>query len=138
MANPTNPSLNSPINGVLINDNTPSLSFLIPQDSDSNNLVFQIELDTNNPINPSSPDYRKYESRLGQGSWSYWNNSAMIELPTAGVYSEDYGKQAYFTVPSTESLKNGIWYWKVSCSDQLTCCYFDQGTFAENKFCQDI
>lgn len=138
MANPSNPLLNTPINGVLISDNTPSLNFTIPEDIDSDNLVFQIELDTNNPINSNSPNYKKFESRLGEGSWSYWNGTNLVELPTAGVYQENYGKQATFTIPNTHKLSNGMWYWKISCSDQLTCTTFDNGLFGEKKFCSEV
>jgi len=134
MANPSQPVLNSPVSGVQVNDNTPSLSFTIPSDVDGDSLVFQIELDTNNPINPLSSDYKKFESRLGEGEWQYWNGSSYTEIPSAGISASVYGSNALFTVPNASRLRNAIWYWKVSVSDQLTGATFNNAIFGQNKF----
>jgi hypothetical protein len=137
MANPTAPVLSSPISGVIIADNTPTLSFVVPSDTDNDNLVFRVELDTNNPVNPSSSDYKKYESRLGQGVWQYWDGD-LLQMPTAGLGPAHYGTDATFTVPSTGRLRNSTWYWKVCVSDELGCCKFDQGVFGQKKFCSGV
>jgi len=135
MANPTVPVLNSPIAGVKIADNTPALNFTIPSDTDNNNLVFQIELDTNNPISQVSSDYKKFESRLQQGVWQYWNGSSYVDIPSGGIRSIDYGKDAVFTVPNINRLRNSIWYWKVSASDQMGHVLFGTtATFAQAIF----
>ena len=138
MANPNAPVLNSPINLVRIADNTPSLSFVIPSDPDNDSLVFQVELDTNNPIYPSSTDYKKFESRLNEGVWQYWNGNSYSDMPSAGVGASSYGSDALFTVPNVNRLRNAIWYWKVSVSDQLSCCTFNNGIFGEKKFCAGV
>jgi hypothetical protein len=135
MANPGVPILNSPIQAVIVNDNTPSLNFTVPSDPDNDNLIFQVELDTNNPINPSSSDYKKFESRLSEGAWQYWKNGEFIDIPTAGLRSTDYGSDAIFTIPNIHRLRNALWYWKVSVSDEMTCVKFNQGIFSQKKFC---
>jgi hypothetical protein len=138
MANPTIPVLNSPISGVRITDNTPSLSFVIPSDSNNDNLVFQIEFDTNNVIDVNSSDYKIFESRLSQGDWKYWNGSSFVDMSSAGVSFEFYGNDVIFTIPNINRLRNAIWYWRVSVSDNLTCCVFNNGVFSQNKFCSRI
>jgi len=138
MANPSVPVLNSPIHAVRIADNTPSLSFVVPIDPDNNNLCFQIELDTNNPINLSSSDYKKFESRLQQGVWQYWNGHEFADVPTAGITSYFYGTDALFTIPNIHRLRNAMWYWRISVSDSMTCCTFQNGIFSEKKFCEGI
>jgi hypothetical protein len=132
---PDVPILNSPIGGVRITDNTPSLSFVIPSDGDNDNLVFQIEFDTNNVIDVNSSDYKIFESRLSQGDWKYWNGSSFVDMSSAGVSFEFYGNDVIFTIPNINRLRNAIWYWRVSVSDNLTCCVFNNGVFSQNKFC---
>jgi hypothetical protein len=132
MANPSNPILNQPINAILIADNTPTLSFTIPSDADNNNLVFMIELDTQNPINPLSTDYKKFESRLDNDSWQYWNGNNFATIPTGGINSSAYNQEGLFTVPA--SLRNAVWYWKISTSDKAGPAYFDQPYFEQAIF----
>jgi hypothetical protein len=136
MSAPSSPVLNQPINEILIVDNTPVLSFTIPTDSDSDNLVFQIELDTQNPVIPSSLDYRKFESRNLEGVWQYWSGSNFVDMPRVGVSSAFYNNECLFTVPI--ALRNAIWYWKVSASDNLVCSKFNQGYFNQKRFCSSI
>ena len=138
MANPTSPTLISPIGGVRITDNTPTLAFTIPTDADNDCLCFQVELDTAHPINPSSTDYKKYESRLSQAAWQYWDGAQYRDMPSAGVPSTYYGAEALVTVPNTSRLRNGMWYWQVSASDEMACVKFNQGIFGEKKFCAGL
>ena len=133
MANPSIPVQNQPIGGILILENTPALSFTIPTDADNDKLVFQIELDTANPVNPASEDYKKFESRKLQGSWVYWNGSSFVTVPTVGVDSTAYNNECIFTVPT--ALRNGTWYWQVSASDNVKCVKFNQGYFEQKRFC---
>jgi len=136
MSNPSNPIANQPIGGITITDNTPTLSFTIPTDADNDKLVFEIELDTQNPINVASTDYRIYESRKQEGIWRYWNGSNFENLPAIGIGSTAYNQECLFTVPT--GLRNAIWYWKVSVSDKLSCCKFAGGYFMQKKFCSGI
>ena len=133
MTSPANPILNQPIGGIIVLENTPSLSFTIPTDINNDKLVFEVELDTQNPINPASSDYKKYESRKQQGSWIYWNGTSFLQVPSTGVDSTAYNNECIFTVPAT--LKNGIWFWKVSVSDNVKCTKFNQGYFEQKRFC---
>jgi hypothetical protein len=133
MANPNEPILNQPINDITIVDNTPTLSFTIPSDADNNTLVFRAELDTQNPINPLSSDYRAYESRNQQGLWQYWNGSAFVEIPPVGIGSAAYNAEGHFTVPN--SLRNAHWYWQISASDQLNCTLYNEGTYNQKRYC---
>jgi len=140
MANPGTPTLNSPISGVQISDNTPTLSFQIPSDSDNDDLVFQCELDTNSSINTGSSDYKKFESRyngqdIDQGNWQYDPGSGFESMPSGGIDSSAYTKTATMTVPASRSLRNAIWYWRISVSDQLSTVLFGtSATFGCNKF----
>jgi hypothetical protein len=135
MADPGIPILINPINGEQIADNSPTLSFIIPTDADNNNLVFKVELDTNNPIQPASGNYLKYESRLQEGAWRYDNGSGFVEMPAAGVGSAFYGNTAMITIPVSDKLSNNTWYWKISVSDQLgTVKFGTTATFGCNIF----
>ena len=135
MADPGVPTLINPISGVQISDNTPTLSFTIPTDADNDNLVFQAELDTHNPIQTGSSDYLKYESRLGEGNFEYYNGSSFVSMPTGGVDSSAYGQTAKVTVPVSDTLRNDTWYWKISVSDSMgTVKYGTSSTFGCNIF----
>jgi len=139
MATPSAPVLVRPTSGVKINDNTPTLVFNVPTDADNDNLVFEVEMDTATPINPSSTDYRKFESRSGEGVWQYWNGSTYVEMPSAGMPSSFYGSEAIFTVSNVSRLRNAFWYWQVRVSDQLDCGKFGTAsTFAQKKFCAGV
>lgn len=135
---PDQPVLISPIAGVRTADNTPTLTFVVPTDPSNNNLVFSVELDTVNPINPSSSDYKKYESRLKQGTWLYWNAGANIDMPTAGLGPTFYGTDASVTIPNVNRLRNAVWYWKICVSNELGCCEFNQGILGQKKFCAGV
>lgn len=135
MANPGTPTLISPISGVQITDSTPTLSFTIPSDSDNDDLIFQVELDTHNPLQTASSDYLKLESRFGVGSWQYDTGSGFNDVPTGGIGTTAYNKTGTVTVPVAEALRNDIWYWKISVSDQLTTGLFGTtSTFGCRKF----
>jgi hypothetical protein len=134
MSAPSTPLLNQPIGGIKIVDNTPILSFTMA-DANASTIVFEIELDTHNPIIPSSSDYHKFESRNVQGVWQYFNGTDYIDLPPVGIApsaNQDY----LFTVPI--ALRNAIWYWKVSASDNVSCCKFNEGYFNQKKFCAGV
>lgn len=135
MANPSKPILTQYVGGVLVEDKTPQLKFVIPTDLDADMLVFRIELDKNSTINSSSSYYRKFESRLSQGTWTYWNGTSYVELPEAGVKQEHYGNEAIFEVPEEYKLDGGFWYWRVSCSDKISCSSFGNGIFGQKKLC---
>ena len=135
MADPGTPTLINPISGIQIEDNTPTLSFVIPSDADNDQLVFMAELDTTNPIDTGSDDYLKMESRLEQGIWQYDNGSSFVDMPTAGVGSTYYGNTATVTVEAADRLANDIWYWRISVSDQLTTVkYGNTATYACNRY----
>lgn len=136
MADPGTPTLVSPVGGVRITDNTPTLSFTIPSDADNDKLVFMVELDTHDPIQTGSSDYRKFESRLGVGAWQYHvSGSTYEDIPTGGVGSVAYNKTGTVTVPLADWLRNDIWYWKISVSDQMTTGLFGTtSTFGCRRF----
>lgn len=125
----------APISGVRVADNTPTLTFIVPSDPNNKSIVFRVELDTVNPVNPSSSDYKKFESRLSQGTWQYWNGGLIQDIPTGGLGPTFYGTDATFTVPNVSRLRNAIWYWKVCVSNELDCCTFNNGIFGQKKFC---
>lgn len=62
MANPTSPILQTPSDNLEIIGNVLVFTFTASSDADNNLIVFRIELDTTNPINPLSDDYIKFES----------------------------------------------------------------------------
>ena len=135
MADPTAPTLINPIGGEQISDSSPTMSFTIPTDSDNDNLVFQAEVDTNNPVQPASPNYLKYESRFLEGAWRYDNGSGFVDIPAAGVGSAAYGNTATITIPQSDRLNDGTWYWKISVSDQMgTVKFGTTATFGSNVF----
>lgn len=140
MAVPGTPTLSSPIGGIMITDNTPTLNFVIPSDTDNDKLVFMIEVDTHNPIDPLSSDYLQMESRKGVGNWQYDSGSGYVDIPASGVGPVAYEKSATVTIPNIEKLRNAIWYWKISVSDQLKCGVYNgaNSIFGQVRFCSGV
>lgn len=126
MADPTSPTLISPLNEAKVIGNVLEFHFNVPTDTDNDKLVFMVEMDTNSVINTESANYKKWESRLStdnkvQGTWTVKNGSTWETLPTGGVGSAYYSfeaktiivKQQVSSYPNT----NTIWYFRVKCSD---------------------
>jgi hypothetical protein len=140
MANPGNPTLSSPIGGILITDNTPTLNFTIPSDTDNDKLVFMVEVDTHDPIDTMSSDYLQMESRKGVGSWQYDPGTGYVDIPPSGVGPTAYNKSATVTIPGLDRLRNAIWYWKISVSDQLKCGVYNgsNSIFGQVLYCSGV
>lgn len=135
MADPGIPTLINPTGGEQIADSSPTMSFIIPSDADNDKLVFKAELDSNNPIQTASPNYSKYESRLDEGIWKYESGSEMVDMPSGGVGSSAYNETGTITIPFSDRLDDGTWYWKISVSDQVASVKFGtSATFGCNVF----
>ena len=143
MANPNPPVLLTPANSSKVIGNVLIFTFTIPTDSDNDKLVFRVEMDTNNPIDSGSLDYKKYESRLianeNQGRWEIKDGSNYIPMPSGGVSSTYYGNEAKVYIRQQEVYSypslNGTWYWRVSASDNIGLHpLFNQAIFAQVIF----
>ena len=145
MANPTNPILLTPADESTIYGNVLVFTFTTPSDSDNEKLVFRVELDTNNPINSGSPNYKVYESRLSQdakihGTWEVDNGiGTFIAIPTGGMPSTYYGNTARVKIRKQNVVSypnlNSIWYWRIGASDAMIHPpVFNQVIFAQCRF----
>lgn len=142
MADPTPPVLLTPYNRSHIVGNVLIFTFTVPTDADNSKLIFRIEFDTNSTINSSNPNYKVNESRFpnNNGNWQVKNASNIfIQMPTAGVGSVYYGKEAKIILNQkyTNNYPNidTKWYWRVSASDKMgPHAIFNQTIFATAGF----
>jgi hypothetical protein len=145
MANPGIPILLDPLNESVVVGNVIVFTFSVPSDLDNQQLVFRIELDTVNPPSVLSSNYKVNESRYAEdkksnGRWEVKNSSGVyIELPTGGVDSSFYGRDARVFLRKQDTLNFpdslSDWYWKISASDNLTCAIFNIAVFGQKVFC---
>jgi hypothetical protein len=145
MANPSSPSLLTPSNESLVYGNVLVFVFVVPTDTDNQSLVFRVELDTVNPPSSSNPNYKVNESRLAlnkktNGHWQVKNGvGTFIDMPTAGVDSSFYGRDARVTIrkQDTSNYPNSLnnWFWRISASDNVSCSLFNRAVFGQNMFC---
>ena len=128
MATPTSPVLLTPSNNATVHGNVLIFTFTVPTDTDNDGLVFRIELDTNSPINPLSSHYKVNESRFAMdlkthGKWEVNNSSVWEIIPTGGLSSDYYGKEAKITIRKQDTVNypdiSGYWYWQISASDNM-------------------
>lgn len=129
MADPGTPTLISPSSGATVVGNVIVFEFTVPSDTDNNNLIFQIELDTNSTISTSSGDYKKAESRFAYdtkayGKWEVKNaGGTYIAIPTGGVTSTYYGNDARVSLRSQDTSifpdSETTWYWRIGVSDDM-------------------
>jgi len=139
MADPTTPSLQTPADMAEVTGNVLEFVFTVPTDSDSDNLVFMLELDTNAIINDANPNYLFYESRLStdqriHGRWEVKDGGGdYIDIPTWGVDTEFYGRDARVTIRKEEVTQgyptlNSTWYWRIAVGDRV------RGVFNDSRF----
>jgi len=145
MANPTNPSLLTPVDTAIVVGNVLVFTFTAPSDTDNQKLVFRLELDTNNPIDSEGVNYKAFESRLSSnakihGTWEVDNGSGtFIAIPTGGMASTYYGNTARVKirkqdVSSYPDIKT-VWYWRIGASDAMIHPpVFNQVIFAQCRF----
>ena len=142
MADPNAPTLSTPLDAAGIEGNVLVFVFTVPSDSDNDILVFQLEIDTNNPINTGSANYLQHESRLAtdlqtNGKWEVKNaGGTYIALPTGGVDSTYYGRDAKVTIrlQDTSDYPNidTTWYWRIGAGDGMsTSPVYNQAVYAQ-------
>lgn len=145
MADPTSPSLLTPADEASVIGNVLVFTFTAPSDTDNDKLVYRVEMDTNDPINSGSGNYKLYESRLtvdqsSHGKWEVDNGTGTyIEIPTGGMASTYYGNTVRVTIRKQEvssypDIKT-IWYWRIGASDAIVHPpVFNQVIFGQCRF----
>jgi len=145
MADPGSPSLVSPSDGSRVVGNVIVFTFEVPTDSDNDILVFRIELDTNSSIDTESSDYMTAESRHAEdqktyGHWEVKDGSGnWIDMPTGGVGSTYYGRQARVILRSQDTnvfpTRETSWYWRIGVGDGMSSApVFNQVIFGQAIF----
>jgi len=142
---PNNPVLSTPVDQSYLFGTILTFVFTVPSDIDDNKLVFNLELDINNPINSSSSYYKTCQSRFNNGTtngkWEVQDGvGTYVTLPTGGIDSSYYGRTAKVTIKKqlTTQFPNieTIWYWRIGASDLLAGCQvFNRVVFAQGVFC---
>jgi hypothetical protein len=145
MADPGIPTLLTPANEAVTIGNVLVFTFIVPTDTDNTGLVFRIELDKSNPPSSLNPNYKVNESRLAldkksNGIWQVKNlGGTYIDMPTAGVLSDFYGRDARVIIRKQDTLNYpdslGSWFWRISASDNITCSKFNVAVFGQRMFC---
>lgn len=130
MADPNSPTLVSPGDGSDVIGNVIVFTFTVPSDSDNDKLVFRIELDTVNPPDSGNPNYKVAESRFAHdmetyGHWEVSDGaSGFVDLPTAGIGSTYYGRQAKVTLRQQDTnvfpTSETTWYWRIGAGDGMS------------------
>jgi hypothetical protein len=120
---PDPPVAMKPVNTVHIIDNTPSFTFEIPSDPQSDRIVFCIEMATDlNFTNIVGAIESRFNSVLEIGGyWEYDSTGSnnFVPMSNVGISSLTYaGRKAIASFPPNMKFNPGTYYWRVLVSDE--------------------